>query len=317
MRKLSPFIAGIFTLGLALTASAGEQISTRSQVDAKGSKVTLAPEKHTFFPEDPAGLLTAGVLFSEHLTTGYIDTITGLYAPQNRESFFFLNSRYVYDDNSQFISSTGLGFRQMLFDRNAILGVNAYYDSLQSEHDNDYKQLGLGAELLTKWVDARVNYNLPEDDRFEVDRTHGAHSTRRFEAALEGVNAEVGFLLPGIEKYAEVRLFAGYYHYDNPFGGDFEGFKARLEARLLPGLIADVEYWDDTAINGGHWTAGVRASLPFSLIAMLRGHNPFEGASDYFRPRSREFSERMSEMVIRAPRIQTVTSDPRHRGADF
>src|SRR3954454_23057161 len=222
MRKLSPFIAGIFTLGLAFSATAGEQISTRSQADAKGSKVTLAPEKHTFFPEDPAGLLTAGVLFSEHLTTGYVDTITGLYAPQNRESFFFLNSRYVYDDNSQFISSTGLGFRQMLFDRNAILGVNAYYDSLQSEHDNDYKQLGLGAELLTRWVDARVNYVLPEDDRFEVDRTGGHHSLKRFEGAMEGINSEIGFLIPGLDKYAEVRILGGYYHYDNPFGSDFE-----------------------------------------------------------------------------------------------
>src|SRR4051794_17700223 len=100
MKKLTPFIAGIFTFGLALSASAGQAIDTRSEVDAKGGKVTLPPEKHTFFPEDPAGLLTAGVLFSEHLTTGYVDTITGLYAPQNRESFFFLNSRYVYDDNS-------------------------------------------------------------------------------------------------------------------------------------------------------------------------------------------------------------------------
>src|SRR3954471_556418 len=112
MRKLAPYVTGIFALSLALSAFAGEQIATRTQADAKGGKVTLPPEKHTFFPEDPAGLLTAGVLFSEHLTTGYVDTITGLYAPQNRESFFFLNSRYVYEDNSQFISSTGLGFRQ-------------------------------------------------------------------------------------------------------------------------------------------------------------------------------------------------------------
>ena len=119
----------------------------------------------------------------------------------------------------------------------------------------------------------------------------------RFESALEGLNVEAGFLVPGLEKYTEVRLFAGYHHYNNPFGKDFDGFQARLEARLLPGLIADVEYWDDARLMGGHWTAGLRASVPFSLFALARGQNPFAGTSDYFRPRSRDFNERLSEMV--------------------
>src|SRR3954451_7481624 len=175
MRKSTPFFAGLATLALALSAEAGHMVTGPAQSDFKDGKVSIpvAPEKHTFFPEDPAGLLTAGGLFSEHLTGAYIDTITGLYAPESRNSFLFLNSRYRYEDNSQFLSGTGLGFRQRLPGRDVILGVNAYYDSLQSEHDNDYKEFGFGAELLTRWVDARVNFFLPDDDRFEVDRTHG------------------------------------------------------------------------------------------------------------------------------------------------
>src|SRR5580765_4482596 len=97
MNKRNVFTIGTVALGLALTsAHAGELVAGQSQADGKGAKMTVAPEKHTIFPEDPAGLLTAGVLFSEHLTSGYIDTITGLYAPLSRESYFFLNSRYQY-----------------------------------------------------------------------------------------------------------------------------------------------------------------------------------------------------------------------------
>ena len=188
--------------------------------------------------------------------------------------------------------------------------------------------------MLTRWVDARFNYYLPENDRYEIDRrttrdvsrslsdefvSNGfinrdlSESTRtrsfkRYEAALEGWNGEVGFLIPGLDRYAEVRLYAGYYHYDNPFGGDFEGFKARLEAHLLPGVVADLEYWDDAALMGGHWTAGVRVSVPFSIVKLVTGRNPFDGIGEYFTPRRREFRERMGDMVMRSHRIQTTTS---------
>ncbi len=283
--------------------------------------------KHSFFPEDPAGLLTVGALFSEHLTGGYIDTVTGLYATQDRNSFLFLDSRYHYEDNTQFLDETGLGFRQRLPGRDVILGVNGFYDSLRTQNDHEIKQLGLGAEILTRWIDARFNYYRPEDDRFETGRFRTrevfnlpggvltqTRSLKTYEQGLEGFNAEIGFLIPGLDRYAEVRLLGGYYRYDNPFGSPYEGFKGRLEARLLPGLIADLEYWDDAKLMGGHWTAGVRASVPFSLVNLVRGRNPFEDAGEYFKPRGRDFQERMSEMVIRSHRVQTANSGPVQTG---
>ena len=45
------------------------------------------------------------------------------------------------------------------------MGVNAYYDQINSENDQDYNQAGFGAEILTHWVDARFNYYLPEDQQ--------------------------------------------------------------------------------------------------------------------------------------------------------
>lgn len=292
---------------------------------AKESKQVEQAEGRQFFPEWPGGSITLGAQFSEHATGGYLDSVTGLWASRERDSFLFFNSRYHLEDNDQFISSAGLGFRRMILGGRAILGGNVYWDSIRSARDNDFDQLGFGVEVLTKWVDARFNYYLPEDDRYETGRSTrretnrsvgvgGIRETtvtehfRRYEAGLEGYNAEIGFLVPGVDRYADVRLYAGYYHYDNPFGGDYEGFKARVEARVLQGVTFDLEYWDDEELNGGNWTGGVRVSVPFSLANLFTGKNPFEGAEDTFKPYRRELKDRMGEMVMRSHRIQTVES---------
>ncbi len=319
---MTPKYLTILALSCSITtgAFAGKEI-----IEAK-DKYVPEVECRTIFPDEPLGLITVGGLFSEHLTGVYFDSNTALWAPCDRTAVLFLSSRYSYEDNGQFISSTGLTFRKMLTGPEIILGFNGFYDSIHSDRGHDYPQLGLGFEILTRWVDARVNYYLPDNEVYEVDRLvqrdsgsfgNGGTVTdferkrtfRRYEAALEGFNAEIGVLIPGLDEFMEVRVFGGYHHYNNPFGGDFEGFQGRVEARILPGVIADVEYWDDAALMGGHWTAGVRVSVPFSLYALATGRNPFEGIEDQFKFRPREFKERMSEMVMRSHRIKTVTSD--------
>ncbi len=299
---------------LVPAAHAGQPIAS----EGKEAKATVPLRE--WFPDTPRGMVTIGTQFSEHLTGIYADSITGLWSPQERDAFLFLNSRYHWEDNHQYISSAGLGFRKLLAEHDVILGVNAYYDSLHGAAGSDFDQLGFGAEVLTKWVDARINYYLPDNDEVQVHRSTwqsedgGGTRTRVFErreAALQGFNAELGVLLPTGCKYTEFRIYGGYYRYENPFGSDFEGFKARLEARVLPGVIADLEYWDDAALMGGHWTAGVRVSVPFSIFNLVAGRNPFEGIGESFTPRTREFKERLSDMVERSHRVQTVLSGNR------
>jgi hypothetical protein len=65
--------------------------------------------------------------------------------------------------------------------------------------------------------------------------------------------------------------------FNNPLGSDFDGLQGRVEARIFPGLIVDVEYWDDAELMGGHWTAGVRASIPFSLYSLATARNHSRG----------------------------------------
>lgn len=318
----------VFTLDLS--ALAGREVT--SVEDAKDQKhvklesipLSLCDGRRGFLPESPTDMITVGGQFSRHMSGFYVDTMTGLYSSQDGSNFVFLDSRYNYEDIGQLNTQTGLVFRHLIPGREIILGVNAYYDQISSFRGSDFDQAGFGAEILTRWVDARLNYYLPEDTIYTVERFHrrdvkavagGEHVRRRsysqYEGGLEGFESEIGLLIPGVERYAEIRVFAGYYHFDNPFGSDYEGFKARVEARLLPGVVANVSYFDDTALMGGHWTADLRASIPFSLLRVFHGQNPFAGFTDAFRPRQREFCERMSDMVIREHRVQTVVSGQR------
>jgi hypothetical protein len=217
-----------------------------------------------------------------------------------------------------------------------ILGGNAFYDAIDSRYGNQFDQLGLGLEALTHWFDARINWYVPDDSIYEVDRfersstrdstgsnfiengqikqrttrTTQTRTFKRFESAREGFYAEGGFLVPGLDEYLELRLLAGYYRFTSAFGQKAEGFKARAEARFLPGLIGDLEYWDDKELNGGHWVAGVRVTVPFSIGNLFTGKNPFEGTREMFTPRKREFRERLGEMVMRTPLVDTSLSGP-------
>ena len=327
-----PHALRILATSVALLCQPAGRAGTELEA-APGKDKIVAPVED----KNPLSMVTFGGKFSKDLESGFVDGMLQFWSPG--DFAFFLNTRSTLDDNQQLLSSYGLGARYLVPDRDIILGANAYYDSIHSAFDNDFDQLGLGAEVLTRWVDVRFNYYLPEDSLDQIDQGGGSDrgrglgpvfgnkvasnrvllqrqrtttssrsTTKRFEGALEGFNAEVGFLVPGLDRYMEVRLFAGAYYYDNPFGSDYSGFKARLEARFLPGLIADVEYWDDAYLTGGHWTGELRVSVPFAICNLAQGRNPFEGTAEMFRPRQREFRERLSDMVIRSHRVMSTAS---------
>jgi hypothetical protein len=327
-REFSPPLTGWRAgclLGVAFASScfAGQTISKPF------SKSILEPEA-----SPTPGRITIGWKSSEDLQGGYADV---LHEVSNVGGLrFFFNGRASFEDNSQEVYTFGGGARYLLPDHEVILGANVFYDSIDSERGHHFNQLGFGAEVLSHWVDARFNYYLPDSDQAPLDRTSRTTTERsqsdnfvngslfsrtttevttrrtfsRFEAALEGWNAEIGAMVPGLDRYCEVRLFAGYYHYENPFGADFEGWKGRVEVRPVPGLIAGVEYWEDEYLNGGNWTAELSVSLPFDLGRIAQGKNPFAGAAESFRPKSRDFRERLTDLVVRSHRIKTITSDP-------
>ena len=284
---------------------------------------------------DPFGQITIGGKYSDELTTGYADIITGLYRTQ--DAALFVNLRGTFGDDSSELFSAGLGFRHHLEGSGLIIGANVYYDQIESAAGNTFQQLGLGAEVLSKWVDARFNYYIPESGKQTtgsfvrtanqrnvgqpfvngnliqqniVDRRI-ANRFATVEEARRGWNAEIGVLVPWVEQFCELRVFAGGYSYENPVGGDTTGFKGRAEARVTQGITLDVEYWEDEQLVGGNWVGGVRVSVPFDFSELCSGRNPFSG--NIFAPvKGSTLGSRMDEMVIRSHRVFTSESAPQH-----
>ncbi len=129
----------------------------------------------------------------------------------------------------------------------------------------------------------------------------------RFEAALEGWDAELGGRLPVSEDIPlELRVFGGYQHFDHPFGSSLKGWKGRLEVRALKGhLTLDAHAYENRELNRGDYLVGARVHLPFDLAAVAQGRNPFAGLD---RERPSGLEGRLAEMVMRDPKIQTRES---------
>jgi hypothetical protein len=231
-----------------------------------------------------------------------------------------------------------LGFRALCPKVDAIAGLNLFYDSRRTAHDNTFDQVGAGVEVLSAWVDARANYYWPDDKQEMIDRQSDTEVDRyvdhsysdlyaeghqilqlekiktttitttrffeRFEAALEGYDLELGFRLPYLPDWLETRVFAGYYAFEGDFTEDIDGVKGRLEIRALPILTLDAEIYEDDALAGSDYFVGARVNVPFDLANLAQGKNPFAGTSEQVKAARRTFRDRLNEMVIRDPHVR-------------
>lgn len=119
--------------------------------------------------------------------------------------------------------------------------------------------------------------------------------TSLFEEGMEGWDAEIQYMIPGLDEHLEVSLIGGYYSFDNqPFGpqrggsGTTEGWKAGLEIRPVPAVILTGMWYEDEGLTGSDWVAGVRLQIPLG-----------KEWKDAFKPRRRHLIERLAEPVAR------------------
>jgi len=106
-------------------------------------------------------LLSGGVLYTEDYTEGIGDVVLPLRF--SGEGLWFINPRFSFTDRSAEEYNLGLGYRHLIQDDRALLGGNIFYDRRETAAGASFNQVGLGAEYLSHWWDARANIYLPID----------------------------------------------------------------------------------------------------------------------------------------------------------
>ncbi len=235
-----------------------------------------------------------------------VDLFTDFFIPiwGNERHLVFLNPCVRLDDHSSEEKNVGLGWRGLFFGEKAILGLNLYYDTLNSPQDHQYGQVGFGSEVLTEWVDGRFNYYLPVTARKhrveDLDRyAFGSTSLllyRGWEEVLEGFDAEVGVLLPIVSRYVETRVYLGGYKFRSEVADDLEGFKGRVELRPVRAMNLEFQLRRDDE-RGTDTFVGGYLEIPVSL----NGGSILAGLKESFKfgQGVRSLRERMTERVVR------------------
>ena len=157
-----------------------------------------------------------------------------------------------------------------------------------------------------------TGYSIAQDAQYATYATTTTTTTtierlfRRYEEGMEGWDAEMALLVPGLDRYFDLRLIGGYYAFDNqPFGpqtggtGNVEGWKAGVEVRPVPAIILNGTWYEDERLTGSDWTVGVQLQLPFEMGDLGDGKGFWGRIGDAFTPRRRHLVERIAEPVRR------------------
>jgi hypothetical protein len=118
-------------------------------------------------------------------------------------------------------------------------------------------------------------------------------TTRRtfelFEEPLEGWDLELALLVPGIDRFCDVKLIAGYYSFEGDRSHrDIEGWRAGVEIRPVPAVVLHATWFENRRLYQDEWIAGVRLEIPLG-----------RDWKEAFTPRRRHLAERLFEPVHR------------------
>ncbi len=263
-------------------------------------------------PRFSPGQWSVGGRFSETVQEVFVDALVPVWKPG--DSMLHVNVRGSFLEDKEQQISAGLVARHLWTGPRLILGLNAYADQRWTELDNRFEQVGAGIEVLSPWVDLRANYYYPLSDGktacqsplVSVSEGDGQHQTtttlmKRYEAALEGYDVEIGVWLPYLATRMPTALFVGYEDFSSDYGHGLSGAKLRMESRVHPYVTLDAEWFEDHGLNRSDYYVGVRLHIPLHFSSRA-GHKR-RGWRD------EAFAARMGERVIRR-QLSTIKTGP-------
>lgn len=165
------------------------------------------------------------------------------------------------------LANVGGGYRQYVEGIDRIFGVSGWYD-VDNGHEQTYQQLGLSAETMGRFLDARLNtyFVVGEDSEFLSDRLfldprfqqHQILFQRRrvIESAFSGGDLEVGGLLPFLGRYGVSAYIGGYFLRSDEEADDNEnvlGVKVRGHVQVTEDFEVGVNYTHDDVFGANTW----------------------------------------------------------------
>jgi hypothetical protein len=185
--------------------------------------------------------IEAGGMGGNTHSWGDVDIFIPLW--QDQTSLLFGDLRGTFSTEPSQEGNFGLGYRTQVSPE-WILGGYGYFDIQNSENDNLFYQITLGAELKSVEWDFRLNGYIPiNPDGGTVKDNVGVkisgnniqmqtNSTK--EKALYGFDGEVGWRVPVFpaDGDMDIRLYAGGYYFVNSDVDTIAGPRGRIEARL-------------------------------------------------------------------------------------
>lgn len=176
---IRPLILALF-LGLAKAVLAG--------APEKADKSPLSVE-----PVHPMylGSLNTGLKFNDAYTEGNFSIVAPVWSSLGADAIlnggvFFIEPYISWGEQGEVASSLGFGYRHLIgrqpvtaltkhdghqapfLEEGVIVGGNLFLDMLDTETNHQFWQLGVGAEVLTRYLEVRGNYYIPLTDKKEV-----------------------------------------------------------------------------------------------------------------------------------------------------
>jgi len=193
-----------------------------------------------------------------------------------------------HDDNTTV--NIGLGYRSLLNNDKAILGLNAFYDR---EINVTHQRYGIGLEFLTSIFDLRSNYYEAFSDTKLVENNET-------EKALDGWDVRLDYYIPRnmVGNYS-LTAFVEFYDWSES-GGDFQvdGYKIGFTSRLYRNFYIETGI-DDDGTDDQDFYLVVNYTFKF-------GDEEFNIVDNQEALRFESVRHRMYEKVLRENRIVKV-----------
>jgi len=235
-------------------------------------------------------------------------------------SLLFCDLQPLIDNDGNWGSNLGLGFRwySPTFDR--VFGAYGYFDYRETSYHR-FQQGTFGFDTLGNWIDARANFYVPGQKQMElpaeaVAAPHFQGNSLRYggyETAMLGGDLEFGVRVP-VLMGTQSRLLAGMYYFDGNGEEDVTGWKARIETNWSANFSTDVALYDDdvfgtTVMVGLAFNIQAESFRPWAPQINSFRRGPLRHITNVAADRIAEPTYRQPSIAIRHGEYRATTSE--------